>query len=94
MNYQRGRWNLNLQYTGTSSYEEGLFSPGIFTEVLFRFEGYHRVNASLGYTIPIRDQSSIELHLRGENLLNNGYVEDGFKTPGANAWAGIRYRFR
>ena len=94
MNYQRGRWNFNLQYAGTSSYEEGLFSPRFFREVLFRFEGYHRVNASLGYTIPIRDQSSLELYLRGENLLNNGYISDGFRTPGANAWAGIHYRFR
>jgi outer membrane receptor protein involved in Fe transport len=94
MNYQRGPWNLNLQYAGISDYEEGLFSPRFFTEVLFPFEGYHRVDANLGYTIQISDQSSVELYLKGENLLNREYFEDGFTTPGANAWAGIRYRFR
>ena len=46
--------------------------------MLFPFEGYQRVNAGLGFTIPFSDESSVEFYVKGENLLNDKYFEDGF----------------
>jgi outer membrane receptor protein involved in Fe transport len=62
--------------------------------VLFPFEGYQRVNASVGYTIPISDESSVEFYVKGENLLDDEYFEDGFTTPGTLFRGGIQYRWR
>ena len=93
-NYRRSRWNLNAHCVGISSYHKPLFSPRFFRRVLFVFEGNNRVDGGISYTLPIRDQTSIELYVRGENLLDDTYFEDGFRTPGATAWGGIRYRFR
>ena len=93
-NYRRQSWNFNLQYVGISGYTEGLFSPRFFRQVLFPFEGYQRVNAGLGYTIPISDESSVEFYVKGENLLNDEYFEDGFTTPGAQFRGGVQYQLR
>ena len=93
-NYRMQAWNFNLQYVGISGYTEGLFSPRFFREVLFPFEGYQRVNASVGYTVPLGDESSVEFYLKGENLLDHEYFEDGFNTPGVLFGGGVQYRLR
>jgi outer membrane receptor protein involved in Fe transport len=94
LNYRRQFWDFNLQYVGISGYTQGLFSPRFFREVLFPFEGYQRINASIGYTLPLSDESSVEFYLKGENLLNYEYFEDGFTTPGTMFRTGIQYRLR
>jgi len=93
-NYRRKPWNFNFQYVGISGYTEGLFSPRFFREVLFPFEGYQRINASVGFTVPLGDESSVEFYLKGENLLNDEYFEDGFNTPGTLFRVGVQYRLR
>lgn len=95
LNYRWGGWNLNADYVGTSSYPEPLFAPDFpFTQVLFNFDGYDRLDLTVGYTIATGDRSEVELYLRAENILDDDYVEDGFRTPGAVARAGIRWRLR
>ena len=95
LNFRRGRWNLNADYAATSSYPEPLFAPDFpFTQVLFEFDGYDRLDLTAGYTLAAGDRSEVELYLRAENVLNDTYFEDGFRTPGAVARAGIRWRLK
>jgi outer membrane receptor protein involved in Fe transport len=91
---ERGRWRFTADYVGVSAYEEVLFSPRMFRRVLFEFEGYNRVDGVASYTVPRRDRTSVELYLKVDNLLNDHYFEDGFRTPGLSVWGGARYRFR
>lgn len=95
LNWRRGRWNANLDYSGVGKYPEVLFAPTFpFTRVLFDFDGYNRVDLALSYAIPLRDDSRLELYVRGENVLDDAYTQDGFTAPGASAWAGLRLRIR
>ena len=95
LNWQRGRWNVNADYAGTSGYEEPLFSPSFpFTQVLFDFDGFNRLDLTLTYRIPTGDQTRVELYLKAENVFDEEYFQDGFRTPGAVAWGGLRFKFR
>lgn len=92
--FERAQWAIQTEYTGTSGYEEVLFSPRSFRPVLFGFAGYSRVDGILAYRLNAGALASVDLYVRGQNVLDDDYVEDGFRTPGASVWAGIRYRFR
>lgn len=91
---ERGRWGFHSEYAGTSGYQEVLFSPRLFRPVLFEFDGYRRLDAIATYRWPAGRRASIDLYVRGQNILADEYVEDGFRTPGPSFWGGIRYRFR
>jgi outer membrane receptor protein involved in Fe transport len=91
---ERGRWGFHTEYAGTSGYQEILFSPRLFRPVLFDFDGYRRLDAIATYRWPAGRRASIDVYVRGQNILDDEYVEDGFRTPGASFWGGIRYRFR
>lgn len=91
---ERGRWDLQTEYSGTSGYDEVLFSPRLFRPVLFGFDGYRRLDASATYEWRAGTRSSVDLYVRGQNILDVEYLEDGFRTPGASFWGGLRYRFR
>lgn len=91
---ERGRWGFHGEYAGVSGYQEVLFSPRSFRPVLFDFDGYRRFDAVADYRWPAGARGSIELYIRAQNILGEEYVEDGFRTPGASAWGGIRYHFR
>lgn len=91
---ERGRWNVRADYTGTARYQEVLFSPRQFRPVLFEFDGYRRLDAMASFTLSRGVRGAIEPYVRAQNILGDDYLEDGFRTPGASYWAGIRYRFR
>jgi outer membrane cobalamin receptor len=91
---EHGRWSLHTEYAGTSGSQEVLFSPRLFRPVLFEFDGYRRLDAIATYRWPAGARASVDVYVRGQNILDEEYVEDGFRTPGASVWAGIRYRFR
>ena len=59
----------------------------------FRFDGPRKADLAATYTIPLRDKLAFQVYLRGENLLNQEYFEDGFRTPGAWAVGGLRFLF-
>lgn len=94
LNWRRGSWNVNTTYLGMGAYQETLFSPRFFQQYLFDLDGYQRLDAVVSYTLPVTDEAHLEFYLKGYNLTHREYFEDGFQTPGASAWGGVRYRFR
>jgi hypothetical protein len=90
----RARWRLHVEYTGTSGYDEVLFSPTSFRPVLFPFEGYDRVDATVTYRLLTGARAALDLYARGQNILDGEYLEDGFRTPGASFWGGVRYALK
>ena len=57
----------------------------------FLFPGPSKGNLTLSYTHPLSEHKSLRFYSRVENVFNQTYYEDGFKTP--NAWAVLGMKF-
>jgi vitamin B12 transporter len=90
---ERLGWNVGAEYARTSKYEEVLFSPRVFRPVLFEFGGLRRLDAVAAYGWRSA-HGVIEPYVRAQNILDDEYLEDGFRTPGVAVWAGLHYRFK
>lgn len=86
------RWQLTADFLGGSSYLSGTFFVGGGTRP-YRFDGPRKLDTSLSYTRPLRDELSLRFFLRAENVLNQRYYEDGFRTPRLWATAGMKLLF-
>jgi len=76
-----------LRYIGTGDYLASIYGGA------FRFDGMTRLQALLGYRRPLGELRALRFYVKGDNLLNRTYFEDGFRTPGAAATAGMRLEF-
>ena len=90
---QRGRWDGFLSLAAIGGYDAPLFSPVQFEQVLFRFDGYARVNVGIGYTQPLSERWRMRWFARVENALNKLYYEEGFRSPRAVGMVGVRFLF-
>lgn len=86
------RWQVTADFLGGSSYLSGTFFVGGGTRP-YRFDGPRKLDASLSYTRPVRDELNLKFFVRAENLLNQRYYEDGFRTPRLWASAGMKLLF-
>jgi len=68
-------------------------SPNFFAERVLRFDGLRRVNAGASYRLPLGEFKAARLYVRGENLLDQNYFENGFRTPGRTAMGGMQFEF-
>jgi len=64
-----------------------------FTTRAYRFDGLRRVNAGASYRLPLGEFRAVRFFVRGENLVNQEYFENGFRTPGRSANGGIQFEF-
>jgi vitamin B12 transporter len=64
-----------------------------FATRAYRFNGLRRINAGASYRLPLAEFRAVRFFVRGENLLNQDYFENGFRTPGRTANAGIQFEF-
>lgn len=64
-----------------------------FTTRVYRFDGLRRVNAGASYRLPLAEFRALRFFVRAENLLNQNYFENGFRTPGRTANGGLQYEF-
>ncbi|MEO8051667.1 MAG: TonB-dependent receptor [Acidobacteriota bacterium] len=64
-----------------------------FTTLVYRFEGLRRINAGASYRLPLGEFRAVRLFVRAENLLDQNYFENGFRTPGRTANGGIQFEF-
>lgn len=86
------RWQVTADFLGGSSYLSGTFFVGGGTRP-YRFDGPRKLDTALSYTLPVRDEMSLRFFLRAENVLNQRYYEDGFRTPRLWATAGMKLSF-
>jgi iron complex outermembrane receptor protein len=86
------RWQVTADFLGGSSYLSGTFFVGGGTRP-YRFDGPRKLDTAISYTLPAGDGKSLRFFLRAENVLNQRYYEDGFRTPRLWATAGMKLSF-
>jgi iron complex outermembrane receptor protein len=88
------RWDTALDFLAASDYLFPLSQNTFpFSQRTFIFPGPRQANLSIGYTHPLSESSRIRLYASIKNLADQTFYEDGFRTPGRWAVAGITYSF-
>ena len=88
------RFWASFDLLATDSYLAPIFSNFSFNSYVYRFKGNRRADLTAGYTFPInKDKFNLRVFGTVENLFNNEYYENGFRTPKANARAGVSFGF-
>lgn len=90
-----GNFWVNFDLLVSSSYLGNIFQSDFpFGSYVYRFDGNRRGDLTAGYTFPI-DNARFNLRIFGtiENLINNEYYENGFRTIGITARTGAAFSF-
>ena len=74
-------------YYGASSYLASVSGRA------FRFDGPSRARAGLSYRKPLGEFQALRLYAKADNLFNQAYFENGFRTPGVTFTAGTQFEF-
>ena len=85
------RLTLILDTLQSSNYLTPMF--GMVATQTYRFDGLHKINAGVGYRIPLRDYQSVRFFVRVDNIFDQTYFENGFPTPGRTGMGGLQYEF-
>jgi vitamin B12 transporter len=75
------------------NYLAPVFSEATFQSRVYRFDGLRRINAGASYRLPLGEFHSMRFFVRAENLLDQNYFENGFRTPRRTASGGIQFEF-
>jgi iron complex outermembrane receptor protein len=86
------RLQATVDYLAASDYISGTFFV-VSGNRPYIFPGPRRLDAAASYTRPLGEKASVRFFVRCENILNQRYFEDGFRTPGAWATGGARFSF-
>lgn len=88
------RFWVNFDLLISSSYLAPIFSGSTFNTYVYRFDGNRRGDVTGGYTFKLNsDKYDLRLFGTVENVFDNGYFENGFRTAGANGRIGISFGF-
>jgi outer membrane receptor protein involved in Fe transport len=80
----------------TSSYLAPVFSNTDFQQYTYRFDGNARADLTAGYTFRVRNnRKNYDIRTFGtiENLFDQEYFENGFRTAGLNGRFGVSFGF-
>lgn len=85
---------VNFDLLVSSSYLAPIFSNSSFSTYVYRFDGNRRGDLTAGYTFKL-NKERFDLRVFGtvENVFDNEYFENGFRTAGRNARAGVSFGF-
>ena len=88
------RFWVNFDFLATSTYLAPIFSNTSFQTYVFRFKGNRKADLTGGYTFGIR-REKMTLRIFGtiENIFDQEYYENGFRTAGATGRVGLSYGF-
>jgi iron complex outermembrane receptor protein len=87
------RVTVNFNLVATSNYLAPVFDNRTFTSRAFRFDGMRRADLAASYTLPLSESRSLRFFGRVENLFDQNYYENGFRTPRVNGRAGAALNF-
>ena len=88
------RFWVNTDMLIASNYLAPIFSNATFNTYVYRFEGNRRVDLTAGYNFGWQnDRLNLRLFGTIENLFDDKYFENGFRTPGRNGRVGISLGF-
>ncbi len=74
-------------YTGSSNYLASVSGRA------FRFDGPTRGQVGLSYRRPLGEFRAIRFYSKADNLFNQTYFENGFRTPGRTVTGGTQFEF-
>jgi vitamin B12 transporter len=85
---------VNFDFLGASSYLAPVFSNASFNSYVYRFRGNRRGDLTAGYNFGWK-QDKLNLRLFGtiENVFDDKYFENGFRTPRRNGRVGLSFGF-
>ncbi len=87
----RRNFNLSFDLYAASNYTYPFYtSEGSRTYV---FPGPVKGDVVAAYTLPLAEGHEVRFYTRIENVFNQRYYEDGFRTPGAWAVGGVKFVF-
>ncbi len=92
-NQRYKRFWVNFDFLATSSYLAPIFSNTAFTTRLYRFQGNRKGDLTGGYTFNVKGDKTLRLYGTVENVFNQEYYENGFRTAKATARAGMTFGF-
>jgi hypothetical protein len=81
------RIDLGLDFDGGSSYLYPLYGYA------YEFPGPRQLGLDAGYSVKLGDRIPARFYLRVSNALGQDFYEDGFRTPGRWAVAGMHFSF-
>jgi outer membrane receptor for ferrienterochelin and colicin len=85
---------VNFDFLATSNYIAPIFSNSTFSTFTYRFDGNRRGDMTGKYTIPaFKERVKFVVFGTIENLFNNEYFENGFRTAGINGRFGFGLNF-
>ena len=85
------RFDVSFSLFSASDYLFPLYVG--FSARAYVFKGPVKADAAATYTIPLSERTSLRLYGRVENMFNQVYFEDGFKTPKTWAIGGVKFVF-
>lgn len=93
-----GKAWVNFDLTGTSSYLFPFYNFNFMTfeekYYVYRFKGQHRGDLTAGYTFNLgSDKKTLRVYGTVENMFDQQYYENGFRTPRANVRIGTTFGF-
>lgn len=88
------RFWVNADVLAASDYLAPIFSNSTFSTYLYRFGGNRRVDLTAGYTFLInKDKFSLRVFGTVENVFDQDYFENGFRTVPRNGRIGVSFGF-
>ena len=88
------RFWVNFDLLLASDYLAPIFSSTTFNSYVYRFRGNHRGDLTAGYNFGWKkDRLNMRLFATVENIFDDRYFENGFKTPGRNGRIGLNFSF-
>ena len=85
---------ISFDFLAASDYFAPIFSSSTFNAYVYRFQGNRRGDLTAGYNFDLK-KDRINLRLFGtiENIFDDKYFENGFRTPARNGRVGISLGF-
>ena len=82
---------LTFDTIQSSSYLDPIY--GNFVTQTYRFGGLHKLNLGASYRLPISEYKALRFFVRANDILNQTYFENGFRTAGRTAMGGMQFEF-
>ncbi|MCS6873413.1 MAG: TonB-dependent receptor [Pyrinomonadaceae bacterium] len=85
---------VNFDFLATSNYLAPIFSNSVFRNYIYEFNGNRKADLTVGYSFPsVNERIRLRLFGTVENLFNQEYYENGFRTFGRYGRIGISFGF-
>ncbi len=84
---------VNFDLVATSSYLAPIFSNSNFSTYVYRFNGNRKGDLTAGYTFRIGSEMSLRLYGTIENIFDQEYYENGFRTAKRTGRIGLTFGF-